>query len=172
MGLRRARLVRSAFAAINLVAALTSLGVGTLILLTHERPAPPPPPPRPISLPDGHSLDFEPTMPELRPAKTTPEPVRPSALEDFRILFDASQDFESRYRVIFALLETEPEKRVCILARRGMDEDQVMLVPGERVGTWLLLGIDAGTETPRSVRLRFRDLRRGEDVVTIFAPFL
>lgn len=170
MGLRRARLVRSVFAAINLVAALTSLGVGSLIVLTREWRASPPPP-RPISLPDGRSLDFEPTMPELRPAKTTPQPVRPSAIEDLQILIDAPQDFESRYRVIFALLETEPEKRVCLLQRKDSD-DQIMLVPGERVGTWLLLGIDAGAETPRSVRLRFRDLRRGEDVVTIFAPFL
>src|SRR5204863_4276297 len=103
-----------------------------------------------------------------------PAPVTPSAYEDLQVLIDAPADFEQRYRVIFALLEREPAERRCIIERRGLGsvEGQIVLSPNDRVGTWLLLAIDPEPTSPRSVRLRFRDLRRGETVVTVLAPDL
>lgn len=168
---RRARLIRLAFALINLIAALTSLGVGALLILMRDA-APRPPPPRPVILPAGFAMDFETSALPLHAARPLPPPVRPSAYEDLRILIDAPADFELTYRVVLASLEREPADRRCIIERRGGGWDQLVLAPNDRMGTWLLLAIEPEPTSPRSVRLRFRDLRRGEDVVTVLAPDL
>ncbi len=173
MRLRRARLTRLAYRLINIAAALTSVGVGLLLLVFHE-PRSVAPPPRPVILPAGDAFGFadEPRYsPRLRAMNTIPEPVRPSAYEDLQILIDAPQDFERGYRVIFALLEREPDERRCIIEPRGGGV-QCVLAPNDRMGTWLLLAIEPEPTSPRSVRLRFRDLRRGEDIVTVLAPDL
>ena len=171
MRLRRARLTRLVYRLINVLAALTSIGVGAVLLLMHE-PKTAPPAPRPVFLPLGEPEGFADMPPApLRAAKPIPAPVRPSAYEDLQILIDAPADFEQRYRVIFALLEREPAERRCIIEQRGGSE-QLVLSPNDRMGTWLLLAIEPEPTSPRSVRLRFRDLRRGEDIVTVLAPDL
>jgi hypothetical protein len=170
---RRARLLRLAYALTNVVAALTSLFVGALLLLTREAP---PPPPRALAytLPEGAPAGFDTSRGPLHAPRILPTPAKPSAYEDLQILIDAPAEFEQRYRVIFALLEREPAERRCIIERRGPAgvEGQIVLSPNDRMGTWLLLGIEPEPTSPRSVRLRFRDLRRGETVVTVLAPDL
>src|SRR5262245_7463568 len=104
---RRARLLRLAYALINLIAALTSLLVGALLLLTREVP-PPPPRPRAYTLPEGAAAGFDTSRGPLHAPKVLPGPAKPSAYEDLQVLIDAPADFEQRYRVIFALLEREP----------------------------------------------------------------
>src|SRR5687768_14935095 len=97
---RRARLIRLVYALVNVLAALTSVGVGLALLFTHE-PKSAPPAPRPVFLPAGEPAGFIETPLPLRAAKPLPAPVRPSAHEDLQILIDAPQDFENGYRVIF-----------------------------------------------------------------------
>lgn len=161
---RRARLLRIAVALVNLVAALVAL---VAVALFHERPEPPAP--RVVSLPEGFSEGQVPVRLPFAPADVPAPRSHTSAYEDFMVLADAPSDFEATFRVVFATLDAAPAERECIVEpRRG--GEQLVLVVGERMGSWLLLAIDPEVTEPRAVRLRFRDLRRGEEVVAVLAP--
>jgi hypothetical protein len=170
MQLRRARLLRVALSLANLAAAVAALGAGVLLLLTHEQKAKPAPP-RAVELPDALAEGPIPIL--LTFAEPDPRPpfARTTAYEDLMVILDAPQDFARSYRVVTACLDDEPASRSCIVEPRGSGQ-QIVLEPGERIGTLLLLGIDKEPGFPRSVRLRFRDLRRGADVTAVLAPDL
>lgn len=164
---RRARLIRLVLAISNLTAVLAALLGATVYVLAHDRPEPPPV--RAHSIPEAFSTGEQPLTVDLGIEDVRAPMERTRAYDDLMILLDGPRDFSRNYRVIFASLDAEPQDRRCIVVRRDAGE-QIVLVPGERMGSWLLIAIEPEPTAPRSVRLRFRDLRRGEEVTAVLAP--
>jgi hypothetical protein len=167
---RRARRLWLITAIANLVAAFACLGVG--LVLAIEGPRPPPPPAHKVpSLPDAAGEGFSPiaftpgVLDERPPAMATTE------LEDGAAVFDPAVEFARLWRVVFATVNGPAGARACILSPRFGGE-QLPLEPGERAGSYLLLSIEPLPGSPRNVRLRFRELRRGVDVAVVFAASL
>jgi hypothetical protein len=167
--MRSRRVLRTVLVLANLIAAVLSLAAIVVLALFHERP--PPPVVRAVALPEADGADFADFHARLRALDVAAPPERPTWEEDFAILRAAPRNFTSRFRVVFASLDEEPSARRCILQWRDSSE-QIVLVPGDRVGCLLLLAIDADSSAPRAVRLRFRDTVRGDDVTAVLRPNL
>ncbi len=165
--LRRARHFRALLALANLVAATTALAGVSFLFILREEKAKPPPPPR-VFVPEGRPEGAIPLRLDPRPADTVPGFAGTTPYEDLMVLMDTPRDFARSFRVVIACLDEAPAERSCIVEAVGTG--QVVLVPGEQIGSWLLLGIEKEPGEPRSVRLRFRDTKRGEDVTTVLDP--
>lgn len=164
----RARSIRVAVALVNVLCALVSIGVGFLLLRDREQQRVHAAPAfRPFVVPAADEPSCAPLILRGKPGRGAPTALRGmSAYEDMAVLTDAPTEFAHAWRVVLASFGGDPRGRSCIIERRG-GWDQQTLVPGERVGKYLLMELEPIEGAPRSVRLTFRELRRGEEVVVV-----
>jgi hypothetical protein len=164
----RARRTRVTFAFVNLVCAFVSIGVGFVVVNERrvER-ARPPLALQPFVLPPTESAPYDALVVSLRAGRGLPTPPRGATVrEDLAVLTDAPTEFARSWRVVVASFDGDPGSRSCIIERRS-DWEQETLATGDRVGNYLLMNTEPIDGAPRSVRLTFRELRRGEEVVVV-----